>query len=326
MRRPGGQGRVCTIRRESHGGRVVHEAGGWRRPRLRARAGDTLIRLGVDTLCWHLRLERGATRLEDVLADAAELGAEFVQLNLHHARDRDLDELRALASRAAEVGLPLLASGDFLGEARNGDEPGVGVARVEAWLDRAAAIGSPVLRVASGFYRAELFGRPDLIGAERRYVVSVLRAVSGAAAAAGISVLLENHSDFTVAEYRSIVDDVGDAAGVFLDLINPIAALDDPLPVVQALAPLATAGHVKDVVFRSLPTDDGYHRRGFEVLYRYPGEGVADLSALVGALQHALDGRDFYLSVEGLDNRADVDDQRERLGPSLALLRKLAAG
>ena len=40
------------------------------------------------------------------------------------------------------------------------------------------------------------------------------------------------------------MDDVWDAAGVFLDLINPIAALDDPLPVVQALAPLATAGHV----------------------------------------------------------------------------------
>ena len=284
-----------------------------------------MIRLGVDTLCWHLRLEHGAITLEDVLAEAADLRAEFVQLNLHHARDRDLEGLGALARRAAEVNLPLLASGDFLGDARHGDEPSVGVERVERWLERAAAIGSPVLRVASGFYRAELFGRPDLIEAERRYVVTVLRAASGAAAEAGIAVLLENHSDFTAAEYRSIVDEIGDAAGVFLDLINPIAALDDPLPVVVSLAPLARAGHVKDVLFRSLPTDDGYHRRGFEVLYRYPGEGVADLPALVGALRRGLGDRDFYLSVEGLDNRADVDDQRERLGPSLELLRKLTA-
>jgi sugar phosphate isomerase/epimerase len=284
-----------------------------------------LIRLGVDTLCWHLRLERGAVTLEDVLAEAADLRAEFVQLNLHHARDRDLDGLRALAKRAAEMDVPLLASGDFLGEARNGDDPGVGLERVERWLERAGAIGSPVLRVASGFYRAELFGRPDLIEAERRYVVSVLRTASAAAAAAGITVLLENHSDFTAAEYRSIVDEIGHDAGVFLDLINPIAALDDPLPVVESLAPLARAGHVKDVLFRSLPTDDGYHRRGFEVLYRYPGEGVADLPALVGALRRGLGDRDFYLSVEGLDNHVDVDDQRERLGPSLELLRELTA-
>ena len=99
-----------------------------------------------------------------------------------------------------------------------------------------------------------------------------------------MTLLLENHSDFTAAEYR--VDrgrGRGGSIGVFLDLVNPIAALDDPVPVIEALAPLARAGHVKDYVFRSMPTDDGYHRRGFEVLYRYPGEGVADLPALIAS-------------------------------------------
>jgi sugar phosphate isomerase/epimerase len=121
------------------------------------------------------------------------------------------------------------------------------------------------------------------------------------------------------------VTEAGGSTGVFLDLINPIAALDDPVPVVRALAPLARAGHVKDYVFESIPTDDGYHRRGFAVRYRYPGEGVADLPLLVSSLVEALGGRDFDLSVEGLDNRADVDDQRERLVPALAMLRELAA-
>jgi sugar phosphate isomerase/epimerase len=138
-----------------------------------------------------------------------------------------------------------------------------------------------------------------------------------------VTLLLENHSDFSVAEYVTIVESVGAEVGVFLDLINPVAALDDPLAVVERLAPLARAGHVKDYLFNSLPTDDGYHRRGFEVLYRYPGEGVADLAALTAALRRSLDGREFFLSVEGLDNRADVDDQRRRLAPSLALLRDL---
>jgi sugar phosphate isomerase/epimerase len=284
-----------------------------------------MIRVGVDTLCWHLRLENGAVTPEDVLDQAAEVEAEFVQVNLHHVRERELEDLVRLAARAGELGLRLLASGDFLGQSRNGDAPALGIARIHAWLERAAALGSPILRVVSGFYRSDLMGRPELIEAERRYVVEVLRGALPAADAAGIALLLENHSDFTADEFRSLVAEAGGSTGVFLDLINPIAALDDPVPVVQSLAPLAPAGHVKDYVFESIPTDDGYHRRGFEVRYRYPGEGVAELGLLTSTLRDALDGSDFDLSVEGLDNRADVDDQRERLRPALALLRELTA-
>ena len=284
-----------------------------------------MIHLGVDTLCWHLRLEQGAVTLEDVLEQAAGLGSDFVQVNLHHVREREVGELRTLAARADAIGLRLLVSGDFLGEGRNGDAPAVGIDRIHAWLERAVALGSSVLRVVSGFYRADLMGRPELIEAERRYVVSVLRGALPAVDAAGVALLLENHSDFTVDEYRSLVTEAGGSTGVFLDLINPIAALDDPEPVVRALAPLARAGHVKDYVFESIPTDDGYHRRGFAVRYRYPGEGVADLPRLVAALREGLGGRDFHLSVEGLDNHADVDDQRQRLVPALALLRSLVA-
>lgn len=285
-----------------------------------------MIRLGADTLCWHLRLEAGEVAIEDVLEEATSLGAECVQVNLHHVRDRDLEALHALAERARSLGLVLLASGDFLGEGRNGDEPSVGVGRVESWLARAVALGSPHLRVVSGFYRAELFGRPDLIELERVYVTEVLRRAAPIAAEDGITLLLENHSDFTADEYRSIVGAVGrDSIGVFLDLINPVAALDEPVPVVEALAPLARAGHVKDYVFRSIPTDDGYHRRGFEVLYRYPGEGVADLAALTAALRRGIADREFFLTVEGLDNRAGVADQRERLEASLRLLGELTS-
>ena len=285
-----------------------------------------MIALGVDTLCWHLLLERRETTVERVLEQAAELGCACVQLNLHHVRERPAAELPRLRERAGGLGLRLLASGDFLGQARKGDEPAVGVGRVERWLEQAVALGSPVLRVASGFYRAELMGAPELIERERGYVTTVLERSLPRAAGAGVRLLLENHSDFTFAEYRSIVLELGrEQVGVFLDLINPIAALDDPLPVVEELAPLAAAGHVKDYLFRSIQTDDAYHRRGFEVLYRYPGEGVAPLAALVDALRQGVGDRDFSLSIEGLDNRAGVHDQVERLRPSLALLRTLLA-
>jgi sugar phosphate isomerase/epimerase len=274
----------------------------------------TRLVLGADTLCWHARIEAGEIELDGVLAEAKEAGAAFVQLNLHHARPLGDGALAALARRAEGEGLRLLASGDFVrGTVDDARE------RVARWVHRAAVLGSPVLRVASGFYRADLAGRPDLIAAEADHVVAVLGASLDVAADAGVRLLLENHSDFTAAEYVDIVERVG-GVGVFLDLINPVSSLEDPAPVIERLAPLAPAGHVKDYELVSDFVADGYHRRGWALRWRYPGEGVVDLRTLLGVLLDAGDG-EFMLSVEGLDNRAGVADQVDRLRASLDAIR-----
>jgi sugar phosphate isomerase/epimerase len=279
--------------------------------------------LGADTLCWHLRLETGDITLEHVLEEAAGAGARYLQLTLHHARERSVADLAALNRRAGELGLYILASGDFLGGARFGDDPEAAAERVKGWLERAVALDSPILRVTSGFYRADLATQPDAIEAERSWVIDALLASLPAARDAGITLALENHADFTAAEYRSIVEGVADDnVRVFLDVINPVAALEDPLPFVEALAPLSVAGHVKDYELESIQTEGGYHRRGFSVLYRYPGEGAADLAAIWAALAAGLDGRGLPIAVEGLDNRADVRDQAERLRRSFEHLRE----
>jgi sugar phosphate isomerase/epimerase len=283
------------------------------------------ITLGADTLCWHQRLETGDITLEQVLEETASAGAEYLQLTLHHARDRSVADLEALSRKAREVGLHILASGDFLGGARFGDDPSVAVERVKGWLERAVALESPILRVTSGFYRADLATQPGAIEAERVWVIEALMSALPAAREAGVTLALENHSDFTAAEYRSIAEAVGDdRVRVFLDVINPIAALEDPLPVVEALAPLAVGGHVKDFELESILTEGGYHRRGFAVLYRYPGEGIADLAGIWSALAIGLAGRELPLAVEGLDSRAGVRDQCERLRRSFEYLRGLA--
>jgi len=281
--------------------------------------------LGADTLCWHQRLEQGELSLEACAQEAADAGAAFLQLSLHHARDRGTAALETLARRAGDLGLRVLASGDPLGGAHRGEAPEAAAARMQEWLERAAALRSPILRVASGFYRADLAHRPGAIEAERRWMIDALHGALPAARAAGIKLLVENHSDFTAAEYRSLLDATGFEVGVFLDLINPVSALDDPQLVVRALAPLAGAGHVKDYALESVWTEGGYHRRGFTVHWRYPGEGVADLPGLLGALGDGLAGRELHLSVEGLDNRAGVADQSDRLRRSLALVREHAA-
>ena len=280
------------------------------------------IAVGVDSLCWHMRLASGAITVERVLEEAVSLGAPVVTLNLHHVRERSVVQLEQLHGRARSLGLRLLAQGDFIGSPRHGDDVSTGVARVYAWVERAAAIESPSLRLVSGFYRAELAGKPELIDAERRYVSEVLTRASAGARAAGVRLLLENHSDFTVDEYERIVHDVGrDRMGVFLDLINPLVTFDDPMRAIERLAPLASSGHIRDFELKSIQQPDHYHRRGFEVLYRYPGEGVAPLAALVTKLAQVVGDRPYDLSIEGLDSRADVDDQVRRLGPALAHLR-----
>ena len=284
------------------------------------------VLVGTDTLCWHLRLETGRVTIEDVLDTSAALGAEGVAVNLHHLRDRT--DLAAIAARARDLGLRLGASGDFLGAARRGDTLAAGADRVRRWLEGAVALGSDYLRVASGFYRAELAGQPEVIDRERDLVTGILATTADEARSAGVTLLLENHSDFSIAEYRRIVEDVGrDRMGVFLDVINPIAAFDNPIGVIAELAPLALAGHVKDYVLESIQQPDSYHRRGFSVLYRYPGEGQADLPALLRALCDGVDpARPYLLTIEGLDNRAEVDDQVARIAPALAYVRSLTGG
>jgi sugar phosphate isomerase/epimerase len=285
------------------------------------------IVLGVDTLSYHCRLESGEIPLEDVLREVADLGYAFVQFNAYHVRKRDRASLEALCGLARELDLGITLSGDVIGRAGAGDTVDAGVDRIRRWVSLAETIGSPFARVSSGFYRADLFAQPGKIAAEQRYVTDVL----GRAAEeipGDVQILLENHSDFTADEYVEIIDGVGsERVGVFLDIINPISTLLDPLPVVSRLAPLAPSGHAKDFRLVSRYVEDGFHRRGFDVQWCYPGEGVADLASLVGALVESSAGRPqpYRLSVEGLDNQSGVADQRERLAASLVFLQKLIA-
>ncbi|HEX5116923.1 MAG TPA: TIM barrel protein [Pseudonocardiaceae bacterium] len=282
------------------------------------------LKLGVDTLSYHCRLDAGEISVEEVFRDTAELGFEFVQINVVHVRDRSDTELAALRGLADELGLAVHVAGEQMGYAHKGETPADGLRRILEWAEYSTAVGSPYLRISSGFYRQELTD-PALIAAEQRYVIDTLRLAATELAGTGIRLLLENHSDFTVAEYSRIIEEVGpDSVGVFLDVINPISTLADPLPVVTELVRWAPAGHVKDYRFESHYVEGGFHRRGFEIKWCYPGEGVADLAALLGAVASGHRSPDYHLSIEGLDNRRGVADQRDRLAAALATLRAIA--
>ena len=243
----------------------------------------TLV-LGADTLCWHLRLEHRDLTLEQCFAEAADAGARFVQLSLHHAREYEhrgsCPRWRAApASSGSSCWSPATRSAARTA-ARRRPLPARAWSSGSSARPRSAARSCASPRVSTAPISPP---GPGAIEAERRWTIEALGGALPAARAAGIVLAIENHSDFTVAEYRSILEATGDVR-VFLDLINPVSALEDPEPVVRALAPLAVAGHVKDYALESIWTEGQYHRRGFNVLWRYPGEGVADLRALLAAL------------------------------------------
>ncbi len=284
------------------------------------------IALGVDTLTYHCRLEAGEVTVEDVLAESAALGFAYVQLNMVHLRDRTPAQLDGLRKAAGGLGLELHLAGEQVGLVHQGDTVATAVTRIKAWTDCAVALGSPIVRVSSGFYRHNL---PDAaaIAAEHAYVIDAFGAGADAIAGSGVKLIVENHSDFTTDEYVTVIEAVGaDRIGVFLDVINPISTLDDPIPVIRTLLPWAPAGHVKDYRFESMYVEGGYHRRGFMVHWCYPGEGQAPLALLLGELAAGLGDRPYYLSIEGLDSRSRVADQPARLAASLRVLRELLAG
>ena len=90
---------------------------------------------------------------------------------------------------------------------------------------------------------------------------------------------LENHKDWRVDELREMLDRISsEFVGVCVDTGNNIALLDDPMVLVQTLAPYAKSVHLKDMAVEE--TEDGF------LLSEVPlGEGYLDLPRMVRILR-----------------------------------------
>jgi len=282
-----------------------------------------VIKIAVDTICYHMPLEAGRITIDEIVDQTAQVGADALQLDLHDVRTLDLDELAKLRKRVEDKGVVMAAHGGEIGSPRGGLTPDDAIGRISFWLERANVLGSPILRFHSGFYRSDI-GGAEAIEDERQYMMATLRAVSPIAAGYGIRLAVENTSDFIADEFLSIFDEVQlPNVGIYLDITNPLVIYDEPVAAISRMAPLALGGDVKDFALESIWTEDNFHRRGFKVLFRYPGEGVTPIPLLIGTLQKAIGDRDFVLGIEGLDSWPDVIDQPERLARSISYLRSV---
>ncbi|WP_395693492.1 sugar phosphate isomerase/epimerase family protein [Nocardioides sp.] len=281
-----------------------------------------MIKLGVEAISWHARVASREIDLVGILEEAAAAGGEFVQAGVDYLT-AVAGGAEAAADAARAHGLFLRATGRPIGRRYwNGDTAEV-VRHVCEWLHTAAEAGSDSLMLYSGVYRPELAGKPEEIRAELDHLVGVLTGAEDTAVQLGVTLLLENASDFTCDELLSLYQRcLSEHVGHFLDLTNIYNVWDEPRRAIERLGPLSRAGHVKDFVLESIWADTGYHRDGYAVRFRYPFEGVTPVTDLVTRLRDVVGDREFCLAVEGLDSQPGVADQVRRLTASFSSLRE----
>jgi hypothetical protein len=138
----------------------------------------------------------------------------------------------------------------------------------------------PLTRVLQGDRHAADW--PQLVDGVR----ARLARVAPRAAAAGVTLAIENHQDFTSAELMALCEEAGDAVGITLDTGNSFPVAEAPLDFARTVAPRVRHVHLKD--YRVQPTDEGYRLVRCAI-----GDGAVPFGELVAIL-----GRDLTASLE----------------------------
>ena len=213
----------------------------------------------------------------DFLERCRTLGAGGMQTQLNG----DLAQLRARAEAAGMV---------IEGEAplpRNGS-----TAVFEQALRDAKQAGAKSVRVAAlSGRRYETFATADSWNQWREQTLAALRLAVPVAERLKVPLALENHKDWVVEEHEQLLKTYSsEYLGVCLDFGNNIALLDDPMEVVERLAPYTITTHVKDMAVQ--PYEDGF------LLSEVPlGSGILDLPKIVATIRKARPAASFMLEM-----------------------------
>ncbi len=149
----------------------------------------------------------------------------------------------------------------------------------ERTVKMAKEAGAVALRLPTGARRYEQFAT---LAERQAHVARTREAIRRAIAiveAARIPLGMENHKDWTLDEQVGLYKEfASEYFGACVDTGNSIALLDDPMEVVEQLAPYAVTTHFKDMAAEE-------YAEGF-LLSEVPlGEGMLDLARIVAALR-----------------------------------------
>lgn len=218
------------------------------------------------------------TGLDGFVAIATEIGAAVVEIHGPWLTDLGPAGRRALRSRLDDLGLVPVVSASL-------------AERLDDILDDAVDLGARTVRLGLS---PVLCGGRDAFGAARwAQQIAEIRAALGIlaprAAAAGITVAIENHQDFGSAELVAFCEEAGDNVGITFDTGNAFPVAESPLAFARTAAARIRHLHLKD--YRVQFTDEGYRLVRCAI-----GDGAVPFREIVDLL--LADGRSLTASLE----------------------------
>ncbi|WP_411698856.1 sugar phosphate isomerase/epimerase family protein [Conyzicola sp.] len=222
-----------------------------------------MIGLGTYAFFWqHSSLAQHPLTLADMLQLTHDEGVALFQICDYEAiLGYSATELRDLRALADDLGITL-----ELGTR------GVQTDHLERYLGLAETLGATVVR--SMINTAE--HRPSIAEAE-----SLLRAALPAYADAGVTVALETYEQVRSSDLVSLVEAVGSPnLGICLDPANSVAALENPIDVIDRCAPYVVNIHAKDFAFTRRGGWVGFTLEGVPL-----GTGLLDYDHLLEAVR-----------------------------------------
>jgi 3-oxoisoapionate decarboxylase len=232
-------------------------------------ATGSSIPLGLNTYC--LR----ALRWHDIplldYAASLRLDACFLQDSVDPGV-MDAGHWAKVREHARGLGLRLETGGGIF-VPKSAEEFESTVRTFERQIDRAKALGSPVVRCLIASERATMPSGP--VEQTMETAVKVLRRVRTRALDAGLKLAIENHKEIQAWATREVIETAGkEFVGSYLDTGNPVFVAEDPLTTVEELGHLAVCVHLRDSVIYE-------HPQGIAVQWVPLGEGVNDFVRIV---------------------------------------------
>jgi len=197
----------------------------------------------------------------DVLDHVRDLGVGSLQIAVNGWKTEFAREVRATCE-SYSIGL----EGVITLPKNQGD-----AGRFENELRVAREAGASVFRCAAGGRRYEVFSSLEEFKHFKDGAFRSMQLAEPIAKRQRVKLGIENHKDFHAAELAEMLGRISSShLGACVDTGNSIALLEDPLEVVETLAPYAVTTHIKDMAVQEMPT-------GF-LLSEVPlGEGMLDL-------------------------------------------------
>ncbi|MDA8686395.1 sugar phosphate isomerase/epimerase [Robiginitalea sp.] len=214
------------------------------------------LRLGVAEASYMMRAYRNIPSeafppfkgAMDMLEHCASLGFGGVQVSIGKW---DTDYAKTMRKRNDKLGL-------FLEGSVRLPQDESDLERFESEVTAAAHIGIDVIRTLclSG-RRYETFKSAEAFAEFRKNSEAALRRAEPIIRKHRVKLAVENHKDWTIAEFKEILNSLGSEwVGITLDTGNNISLLEDPMEVVRELAPYAFSVHLKDMAVA--PYADGF--------------------------------------------------------------------